>query len=82
MFSSYPGIIIHINTEKNIEDYKHLVKVEQKNVLEKALNLDLKDLIPNLSSSCVTKLTYKREIISTFMLLFRKSNGIMFIDLP
>lgn len=52
--SSYPDIIIHIIIQKHVGKDKHLNKVEPKNMMVKALNLELKDLIPTLNSSCVS----------------------------
>lgn len=52
--SSHPGVVIYVITEKHVENDKHLNKVEQKNMMEKALNLELKDLILKLNPSCVS----------------------------
>lgn len=52
--SSHPGIVIYVITEKHVENDKHLNKVEQKNMMEKALNLELKDLILKLNPSSVS----------------------------
>lgn len=79
VFSYYPGVIIPISIEERVEDKSHLSKVEQKMIMEKVLNLGSRDwfLISILAVCHETHL----EIISTLILLFRKTKWCNILNL-